>query len=294
MQLENIVEETAVELLQIAVSDLPQATYEALNEWLRKETNSTAKSQLEAIIKNIDIARNTKLPICQDTGIVAFFIEVGGDFPVRGHLRDILIKATKRATTEIPLRPNTVDWFEGNTRTNVGKQGQIPWFYWDIVPGDAITLTAMPKGGGSTNVSNLGLLKPGEGMDGIKRFVIDSVARAGARGCPPYVVGVGIGGGEDMCMTLAKKALLRGVGNRNKNEEFAKIEQKLLTAINALGIGTMGLGVGPTALDVNIEFMARHPASLPVGIVISCWAERYAKAKISKDGQVTYISHKRL
>jgi len=293
MQLENVIEETAVELLRIAVSDLPQAVYDALSEWLRKETNTTAKSQLEAIIENVDIARDTRIPMCQDTGVIAFFMEVGENFPVRARLRDVLIKATERATTEIPIRPNAVDWFEGNTRTNVGYQGQIPWFYWDVVPGDTLTLTAMPKGGGSTNVANLGLLKPGEGMDGIKRFVIDSVARAGARGCPPYVVGVGIGGGEDMCMTLAKKALLRGVGNRNKKEEFAKIEQQLLTAINVLGIGTMGLGAGPTALDVNIEFMARHPASLPVGIVISCWAERYAKAKISKEGQVTYISHKK-
>ncbi len=142
-------------------------------------------------------------------------------------------------------------------------------------------------------MANLGLLKPGEGTDGIKRFVIDSVAKAGARGCPPYVVGVGVGGGEDMCMTLAKKALLRGVGIRNKTEKFANIEKQVLTAINALGIVSMGLGKGPTALDINIEYMARHPASLPVGIVISCWAERYAKAKISKEGQVTYLSHKK-
>ncbi|MFQ6123663.1 MAG: fumarate hydratase [Candidatus Heimdallarchaeota archaeon] len=293
MRLENFIEKTAVELLRIAVTDLPQSVYNALNEWYEKETQPSAISQLEALIKNSDIARDTKLPICQDTGVVAFFIEVGEGFPVRARLRDILIKATERATTEIPIRPNTVDWFKGNTRTNVGYQGHIPWLYWSVVPGDALTLTAMPKGGGSSNVANLGMLRPGEGIDGVKRFIIDSVARAGARGCPPYIVGVGIGGGEDMCMTLAKKALLRGVGVRNENAEIAKIEQQLLSAINALGIGTMGLGVGPTALDVNIELMARHPASLPVGVVLSCWAERYAKAKISKDGQVTYISHNR-
>lgn len=293
MQLEQFIEETAVELLRIAVTDLPQAVYDALNEWLKKETHPSAINQLEALIENSDIARDMKLPICQDTGVVAFFVEVGEGFPVRAQLRDILIKATERATTEIPIRPNTVDWFKGNTRTNVGYQGHIPWLYWDVVPGDELILTAMPKGGGSSNVANLGMLRPGEGMDGVKRFTIDSVARAGARGCPPYIVGVGIGGGEDMCMTLAKKALLRGVGVRNENEEIAKIEQQLLSAINALGIGTMGLGVGPTALDVNIELIARHPASLPVGIVLSCWAERYAKAKISKEGQVTYLSHNR-
>lgn len=293
MQLEQFIEETAVELLRIAVTDLPQSVYDALNEWLKKETHPSAISQLEALIENSDIARDKKLPLCQDTGVVAFFVKVGEDFPVRARLRDILIKATERATTEIPIRPNTVDWFKGNTRTNVGYQGHIPWLYWDVVPGDELILTAMPKGGGSSNVANLGMLRPGEGMDGVKRFTIDSVARAGARGCPPYIVGVGIGGGEDMCMTLAKKALLRGIDVRNENEEIAMIEQQLLSAINALGIGTMGLGVGPTALDVNIELMARHPASLPVGVVLSCWAERYAKAKISKEGQVTYISHNR-
>jgi len=293
MQLEKIVEDTAVELLRIAVTDLPQATSEAIRERLQTEENPTAKNQLEAIVKNIDLAKENTWPICQDTGVVAFFIEMGEDFPVRAQLRELLTKATERATTEIPIRPNAVDWFDGNTRTNVGKQGRIPWLYWDVVPGDTLMLTAMPKGGGSTNVSNLGLLKPGEGMNGIKRFVIDSMAQAGAKGCPPYMVGVGVGGGEDICMNLAKKALLRGVGSRNSYEEIAKIEQQLLEAINALEIGTMGLGVGPTALDVNMEFMARHPASLPVGIVISCWAERYATAKISKDGQVTYISHKR-
>jgi len=293
MQLEQFIEETAVELLRIAVTDLPQSVYDALNEWLKKETHPSAISQLEALIENSDIARDTKLPLCQDTGVVAFFVKVGEDFPVRARLRDILIKATERATTEIPLRPNTVDWFKGNTRTNVGYQGHIPWLYWDVVPGDELILTAMPKGGGSSNVANLGMLRPGEGMDGVKRFIIDSVARAGARGCPPYIVGVGIGGGEDMCMTLAKKALLRGVGVRNENKEIAMIEQQLLSAINALGIGTMGLGAGPTALDINIELIGRHPASLPVGVVFSCWAERYAKAKISKEGQVTYISHNR-
>lgn len=293
MQLENIIEETAIELLRIAVSDLPQAVEDSLNEWLQKETNEVAKSQLEAILKNVHLARDNCQPMCQDTGVVAFFLDVGENFPIRAPLRDILVKATERATMEIPIRPNTVDWFEGNTKTNVGYQGQIPWLYWDIIPGDSLTITVMPKGGGSTNVANFGILKPGEGIDGIKRFVIDSVARAGARGCPPYMVGVGIGGGEDMCMTLAKKALLRGVGIRNKNEEFANTETQLLAAINALGIGTMGLGKGPTALDINIEYMARHPASLPVGIVFSCWAERYAKAKISKDGQITYLSHKR-
>ncbi len=161
MQLENIIEETGIELLRIAVSDLPQAVYESLNELFKKETNEITKSQLDAILKNVHLARDNCQPMCQDTGVVAFFLDVGEDFPIRAPLRDILVKATERATIEIPIRPNAVDWFEGNTKTNVGNQGQIPWLYWDIIPGDALTITAMPKGGGFNQCGQFRTIKTG-------------------------------------------------------------------------------------------------------------------------------------
>ncbi len=154
------------------------------------------------------------------------------------------------------------------------------------VPGDELEIIAMPKGGGSSNVANHRMLKPGLGMKGVKQFVIEAVAAAGSQGCPPYFVGVGIGGSEDLCMLLAKKALLKPFKVRNPDPKLAAIEEELLEKINELGIGAMGLGEGPTALDVHIEMAARHPASLPVGIVIGCWALRHAKATIGPRGGV--------
>jgi len=234
----------------------------------------------------VEIAREGSRPMCQDTGIVAFMMKVGDGFPLRSKLKDVLVKATRRATQEVPLRPNAVDMFKGNTRDNVGLNGHVPIFYIDLVEGDDLEITAMPKGGGSTNVAAHRMLKPGLGLRGVKQFVIEAVADAGSLGCPPYFVGVGVGGGEDMCMILAKKALLKPFRVRSEDLKVAAIEEELLEKLNELGIGAMGLGEGPTALDLHIEIAARHPASLPVGVVISCWGLRHAKAKISRNGKV--------
>jgi len=176
--------------------------------------------------------------------------------------------------------------FKGNTRDNVGLNGHVPIFYIDLVEGDGLELVAMPKGGGSTNIAAHRMLKPGLGWKGIKQFVIEAVSDAGSLGCPPYFVGVGIGGGEDLCMILAKKALLKPFQVKSEDPKVAAIEEELLEKINLLGIGAMGLGEGLTALDLHIEMAARHPASLPVGVVISCWALRHARATISRDGKV--------
>ena len=213
-------------------------------------------------------------------------VKVGDGFPLRSKIKDILVKATKRATEEVPLRPDAVDMFSGNTGNNVGLNGYVPMIYIDMMPGDELELIAMPKGGGSSNVAAHRMLKPGLGMKGVKQFVVEAVAKAGSLGCPPYFVGVGIGGGEDMCMKLAKNALLRPFKVRSQDPRVAEIEEELLAKLNELGIGAMGLGEGPSVLDVHVEMAARHPASLPVGIVISCWALRHAKATITSDGKV--------
>ncbi len=286
VNIEKIVEDTAVELLRIAATELPKEYVEALTKGFEETDGSVGKSQLANILEDIDIAWNGSKPMCQDTGIVAFMIKVGDGFPLRSKIKDVLINATMRATEEVPLRPNAVDMFKGNTRNNVGLNGYVPIFYIDLVQGDNLEIIAMPKGGGSTNIAAHRMLKPGLGWKGIKQFVIEALANAGSLGCPPYFVGVGIGGGEDLCMTLAKKALMKPFGSRNKNSEVAFIEDELLEKVNQLGIGAMGLGEGPTALDLHIELAARHPASLPVGVVISCWALRHAKALISIDGNV--------
>ncbi len=284
--IEKIVEDTAVELLRIAVTELPEEYVGAMRQGMEETEGAVGKAQLKNILENVEIAREGSRPMCQDTGIVAFMVKVGDGFPLRSKLKDVLVKATRRATQEVPLRPNAVDMFKGNTRDNVGLNGHVPILYIDLVERDDLEITAMPKGGGSTNVAAHRMLKPGLGLRGVKQFVIEAVADAGSLGCPPYFVGVGVGGGEDMCMVLAKKALLKPFRVRSEDPKVAAIEEELLEKLNELGIGVMGLGEGPTALDLHIEIAARHPASLPVGVVISCWGLRHAKARISRNGKV--------
>ena len=287
MTFEKIVEDTAVELLRIAATELPVEYVEEIKKGLEETDGAVGRAQLGNILEDIDLAREGSKPMCQDTGIVAFMVKVGDNFPLRSRLKEILVDATRRATEEVPLRPNAVDMFKGNTRDNVGLNGYVPMIFIDMVPGGDLEIIAMPKGGGSTNIAAHRMLKPGLGWKGIKQFVIEALAEAGSLGCPPYFVGVGIGGGEDLCMTLAKKALLKPFKSRNENPDVAAIEDELLGKVNQLGIGAMGLGEGPTALDLHIELAARHPASLPVGVVISCWALRHARAVITGEGEVS-------
>lgn len=285
-ELEKVVEETAVRLLKKAATILPDDVVESLDNAQKETKGSLGKSQFDAILENVDIAKTASKPMCQDTGLVAFFVKIGDQFPLRSKVKDILIEATKKATKEVPLRPNAVDMFEGNTGNNVGLRGFVPWFYFDLVEGDKLEIVAMPKGGGSSNIAKLKMLPPGKGWKGIVEFVIEAVTQAGALGCPPYTVGVGIGGGEDMCMNLAKMALLRPINDRHKNKQLAKYEELMLEKVNQLGIGVMGLGEGESVFDVHIEMAARHPASLPVGVVISCWAFRHKKAIINAEGEI--------
>ena len=285
--LKKIVEDTAVELLRIAATEFPIEYVEVMKSHMESMEGEVGKAQIKNILEDADLARKGSLPMCQDTGVVAFKVKVGDEFPLRSELRDILIEATKKATQKVPLRPNAVDMFDGNTGNNVGLNGYVPIIYWDMIPGSDLKITALPKGGGSSNVAAHRMLKPGLGLKGVKQFVVEALAKAGSLGCPPYFVGVGVGGGEDMCMKLAKDALIKPFGVRNKDPMVAAIEEELLGKLNELEIGAMGLGEGPSVLDIHLEFAARHPASLPVGVVISCWALRHANANISANGQVS-------
>jgi len=241
-----------------------------------------AKIQIGAILENIKLAKESKRPMCQDTGIQTFFVEIGVDFPYINELRKIITNGVKKATKEIPLRPNTVDPFTGeNHKDNTGEH--VPYITWDFTDGSDVIITAFPKGGGSENMSKLGMLKPGVGIEGVKNFVVEEMIKAAGNPCPPTVVGVGIGGGADLSLKLGKKALLRPVGVRNKDKNIAKIEEELIKRINASGIGPMGLGGKTTVLDVHVEKAHRHPASLPVGIAVQCWADRRARMIIHKD-----------
>ena len=278
----NSIEQGIVDLIRKAETEIPEDVIKALkNAYLIEK--DVAKTQIDAILKNIDLAKKTKRPMCQDTGIQTFFVDVGIDFPYIKKLKDIIKNGVKRATKEIPLRPNTVDPFSGiNHKDNTGDF--IPYITWDFTNGSDVNIIEFPKGGGSENMSKLGMLKPGVGIDGVKDFVVEEMIKAAGNPCPPTVVGVGVGGGADLALKLGKKALLRPVGNRNKNKDIAEIEKELIRRINESGIGPMGLGGKTTVLDVHIEKAHRHPASLPVGIAVQCWADRRAKMIIHSDG----------
>ncbi|MFX0169296.1 MAG: fumarate hydratase [Candidatus Hodarchaeota archaeon] len=287
----NDLEEVIVNLLRLAVTDLPRDVSKGLEEALKNERNLTAKNQLQAILENIELARQRSIPMCQDTGIQIFYVTVGTKFPLLNEIPQILTNAVRKATQKIPLRPNTVNpILHKNPGDNTGLN--IPWINWKITDGSDLHVTALPKGGGSENVCKLGMLTPGQGLNGMKQFVIDSMIEAGAKPCPPTIIGIGIGGGADISLKIAKEQLLRPVGQRHSDPKVAKIEEDLRQGLNRTGIGPMGLGGDTTVLDVHIDIAMRHPASFPVGLAVQCWAARRASATISKEGKVEYTSHK--
>lgn len=276
------IENGIVELIRKAETELPKDVIDSLKKAYEIE-EGVAKTQIEAILTNIDLAKKSKRPMCQDTGIQTFFVTIGKDFPHIEKLKEIILNGVKKATKEIPLRPNTVDTLTNeNHKDNTGLQ--IPYITWEFSEGSDVKITALPKGGGSENMSKLGMLKPGVGIEGVKDFVVEEMIKAAGNPCPPTVVGVGIGGGADLSLKLGKKALLRPVGERHKDKNIAKIEEELIKRINASGIGPMGLGGKTTVLDVHVEKAHRHPASLPVGIAVQCWADRRAHMIIHSDG----------
>lgn len=271
-----------IQLIKKAETELPTDVINALKAALIKE-EGIAKVQLETILQNVELAKKTNRPMCQDTGIQTFYVNVGYDFPHIKQLKAWITEAVQKATSTVPLRPNTVDPFTGkNHKDNTGEY--IPYITWEFTEGTDVYITALPKGGGSENMSKLGMLKPGVGIKGVKEFVIDEMLKAGGFPCPPTVVGIGIGGGADLSMKLGKKALLRPLGKRHDDKTIAIMEEELIEQINKSDIGPMGLGGKTTVLDVHIEKAHRHPASLPVGLVVQCWAARRADMIVHADG----------
>ena len=291
MNIGSVIEDVAVELLRQAVTKLPRDVKDALQRAHREEESDVGKTQLETILNNVDLAEKTGTPMCQDTGVIIFYVNAGAQAKGLDKIEEALTNATKRATKEVPLRPNSVGILtRKNTGDNTGRY--IPYINWKIVPGNNIELTAFPKGGGSENVCALGMIRPGEGLNGLKKFVVDTVLNAGAKPCPPNILGVGVGGGADIAMKIAKAALLRPIDQPNPDPEIAKLERELYEAANMTGIGPMGLGGKFTVLGVNVDHANRHPASYPVAVAVQCWAARRASARIHPDGTVEYLTHK--
>ncbi|RJS92637.1 fumarate hydratase [Candidatus Bathyarchaeota archaeon] len=285
--MENVV----VNLLRLAVTELPADVKAALKKAYEEERSVTGKIQLKAILDNIRLAEERGIPLCQDTGLISFYLKAGSEFKGLDRVENVLRRAVIRATREIPLRPNTIDPFtQKNAGNNLGRY--VPYIHWEVTGGDFLEITAFPKGGGAENMCTLKMLKPAEGLDGLKRFVIESVVRAGGMPCPPTIIGVGIGGGANIAMELAKKALLKPLDEQHPSSVVNRLEQELLEAVNKTGIGPMGLGGDSTALALKIEYAHRHPASYPVAVAFQCWAARRATVRIYMDGHVECLSHK--
>ena len=247
----------------------------ALKNAYDNESDETARLNLRAVLDNINAAHKNGIPMCQDTGLPIVFVKLGS-VKVENLYKGIR-KGVEKATKEVPLRPNVVDPFtRENTGTNTGKG--IPLIDVEVVDNDNLELTIFPKGFGSENNNALKMGLPGEGVEGVKRFVLDTVLSAGGKPCPPSRIGVGIGGSSDYALKLAKKALLRDIDSKNPDDLLAKLEDDMLELVNATGIGPMGLGGNTTALDVKIEVADTHTAGLPIGVCIQCWAARHAKA----------------
>jgi len=246
---------------------------DALKKALREETSPVGRSILEQLIQNANIASEGLFPLCQDTGFAVFFVELGEEVKISGgNLNDAINEGVRRGYTEGYLRKSIVK--DPLRRVNTGDN--TPAVIWtDIVPGDRLRIIMAPKGGGSENMSEVRMLTPAEGVEGVKRYVIDRVQRSGSNPCPPIVVGVGIGGTFDKCAQIAKRSLFRPIGSRNPDPFYAQMEEELLEEINKLGIGPMGLGGRTTALDVHIEVYPCHIASLPVAVNIQCHSARH-------------------
>jgi len=276
-----------VEAIRVAVTRLPDEVLGAL-QGARQAESERGRTQLETMLANAEVASAESLPLCQDTGLPTFRVLVGHDFPHRADVADWIGTAVRRATEEVPLRPNAVDLLTNrNTNDNTGRG--IPIVDWEPVPGADCRLDVLPKGGGSENCSALRMLTPSEGFSGVKRFVTEHVASCGGRPCPPGLIGVGIGGGADTAMKLAKRSLYRPLGAPHPEPEIAALETELLGLVNASGLGPMGLGGRTTALAVHVEIADRHPASFPVGLVYQCWAHRRATVEINAEGVANLV-----
>ncbi len=257
---------------------LPDDIYEALKQAEKAEQSSLGKSILHKCLQNADLAASDHLPICQDTGTAVFFVTLGDDIRIDGGLlTDAINEGTKLGYTDGYLRKSIVSdplFDRVNTRDNTPASIHI-----DLVKGDTLSITVLPKGGGCENMSALSMMKPADNKDSIIDFVIATIKKAGGNPCPPVVIGIGIGGTADKAAILAKKALIRKVGSSNSDNRYAALEQEILLRVNCTGVGPQGLGGTTTALAVHIEHAPCHIASMPVAININCHAARNASVE---------------
>ena len=251
---------------------------DSLEKAKEEENWSIAKSVLENIVLNADLAKNEKMPICQDTGMACVFIDIGQEVHIIGGLlEDAINEGVRRGYEEGYLRKSVV----GDPIERINTKDNTPAvIYYNVISGDKLKITVAPKGFGSENMSAIKMLKPSDGLEGVKEFVLDTVSKAGPNPCPPIVIGIGIGGTFDKAAALAKRALVRKINENHSNPFYAELEEELLSKVNALGIGPQGFGGKTTALGVNIEVYPTHIAGLPVAVNINCHATRHAEIEL--------------
>jgi fumarate hydratase subunit alpha len=262
-------------------TDLPQDAYDALKDAMEKEKSPVSKEVIRQILENADIAKDEKRPLCQDTGLAVFFVNVGQDVKIKGGLlKDAINKGTEQGYTDAYLRASTCEPFSrANLKDKIGYN--LPAIiHFDLVEGDKIEIEYAAKGGGSENVSRARVFPPAAGKDGIVEYVKEVISDAGPNPCPPITVGVGIGGTFEKAAISSKHALFREIGSVNSDPEMAELEARILEEINKLGIGAMGMGGTKTALAVHIEANPCHIASLPVSVNVQCHSSRHTHITI--------------
>jgi fumarate hydratase subunit alpha len=270
-QVIEAVEALCVEAHYIVAADIK----DALERGLESEENEAARETLSQLIENADIASEEELPLCQDTGMAVVFVEMGQDVHIKGGaIRDAVNEGVRRGYRDGYLRASVVA--DPVDRVNTGDNTPAV-VYFDVVPGDKLRIVVAPKGFGSENMSRVAMLKPSEGIAGIRQFVVDTVKAAGPNPCPPIIVGVGVGGTMDYAALLAKQALQRPIGSANGSWLWDGLERELLDDINSLGIGPAGLGGRTTALAVHIKTFPTHIAGLPVAVNIGCHSTRHVE-----------------
>lgn len=283
----QLVENVCRDLYIQSLKEIPPDVVAAIRRAAATETKEVAKRIFSHYIQSIELGRSENMIVCQDTGIPIYWLEIGGKLRLDGaRLKAAIVKGTERATREHPLRSSIVSPIKRENRQTSTGEG-IPIIHFDFVPdSEVLDILFMPKGSGSENMSFMKMLVPADGVNGIKRFVLEHVVGAGAKPCPPTIVGIGIGGSSDLCMTLAKKATTRPLGSKNPDPTMAALEEELFDAINQTGIGPQGLGGNTTALAVHIESAWTHITCNPVAVNMQCWRAERRRAKITPDGKV--------
>ena len=270
---------------------LPDDVIAKLAELRNKEDSPLAKTIYDTMFRNQELAVKLDRPSCQDTGVLQFWVKCGTGFPLINELEALLKEAVVKATFDAPLRHNSVETFdEYNTGKNVGKGTPTVW--WDIVPNsDQCEIYTYMAGGGCTLPGHAMVLMPGEGYEGVTKFVLDRMTTYGLNACPPLLVGVGVATSVETAALLSKKALMRDIGSHSENERAAKMEKLLEDGINAIGLGPQGMGGKYSVLGVHIENTARHPSAIGVAVNVGCWSHRRGHIIFDKDLNYTILSH---